>query len=464
MTIRRRLVLWYSATFALSGVLLVLVLYEMVAYRMDGEANNFLRDEYDETVRVTLADLDNLPRLSERIGREVGEGRMYPLVYRLWDADAENSILFLMTRQHVNRFGATVPIHGPMTETEVSYARVKGIPYRIRTGPLDVENHPHLVLQLGMDVSRLEEKLTDLRHYLFIAIASIAILAAVGGWLLASQGLKPFRQLIDEVARIEFDDLAQRLHPGAHNDEISQIRQAIIHMLGQLEAVFTSLRAFTSNAAHELRSPLAAAICRLETSVAGSRTNKELKLAVAEAAEQLGELARLVDTLLFVARMDARAALENPQRADVMEFVEQTCEPFAILAEQKDVALSVQGEGGQTVQAELTLLRRMLGNVIENAIRHTDAGGAVTVTVAGSGDACILTVADTGEGIAKDAVGHVFDRLYRADAGRALASGGAGIGLSIVKRIAELHGGRVELASEVGKGTVVTITLPASMA
>jgi two-component system heavy metal sensor histidine kinase CusS len=319
-------------------------------------------------------------------------------------------------------------------------------------------------MQLGMDTAGLARRLTELRHYLFLAVGVVAVLAAAGGWFLASRSLVPFRELVDELARIRPTDLGARLIVQPGTDENSAIRNAINHLLERLETAFTSLRSFTSNAAHELRSPLAAAICELDVSASGARSNEEVQESVAQATGRLRKMALLVESLLFLARMDARAMLDESDDVDILELVQEVCEPFAIQAEEAGIVLTVQGEAHPVLQGEPSLLRRMFGNVLENALRHTDRGGTITVTVTEANGTGLLTVTDTGEGVPEDAIPHVFERFSRTDTARAMTSGGAGIGLSIVKRIAELHGGHVTLTSELGRGTTVSIVLPLSQA
>ena len=230
-------------------------------------------------------------------------------------------------------------------------------------------------------------------------------------------------------------------------------------MIERLHVAFDRLQSFTADAAHELRTPIAALQCRLELAVNKPPSEGGARDALTEALDHVAELHSLIDNMLFLARMDAEPRLRTAGPVDLGALLRDIGEPFLLLAEQKGIRLSVECEGEVRALGEPGLLRRLFGNLLDNAVRYTSEGGQVTARVRRE-DACVVTVADTGIGIQPDALPHVFDRFYRADESRSRDAGGAGLGLSIVKRVVELHNGAITLQSTPGQGTTVEVRLP----
>lgn len=463
MSLRLKLLLWYTGVFAVSGALLVTTLYLLIAHRMRSDVGKFLEDEYEEYARLTLQLLDKPELLEETVREETGKGdRYYPLVYRLVDTRAERDLLFLMNPDRRATLRQAAPIHSPLRERFYSFVRLSdgNRPYHVLTGPLDPENHPELVLQVGLYARLLDKRTASLRAYLFVVLAFVVLVAALGGWFLAARSLRPIDELATELSGIESSSLATRLQVGAAADEIDRLRRAINRMLERLELAFDTLRSFTADAAHELRTPLAALHCRLEVAINKPRSEGDARDALSDALEQVAELGALVANLLFIARMDARPGLADAEPVDLGALLADVAEPFALLAEQKGVALSVKCEGELTGQGNPVMLRRLFGNLLDNAVRHTPTGGSVEVRAATDREGCQVTVTDTGVGIEPAALERIFERFYRADESRSRAGGGAGLGLSIVQRIVQLHGGQIHVASQPGRGTTMHVWLP----
>jgi two-component system heavy metal sensor histidine kinase CusS len=176
--------------------------------------------------------------------------------------------------------------------------------------------------------------------------------------------------------------------------------------------------------------------------------------------EECGRLSRLVNSLLFLARSESPEARVTPGRMDVGRELKAIREFYEASASEAGVTLAVETDGEITADLDRTLFQRAVGNLVENALAYTQAGGLVTVRLKRLGSTFRVEVSDTGRGIPEQHLPRLFDRFYRVDAARSAASGGVGLGLAIVKSIAELHGGSVEITSSIGQGTSVCIELP----
>jgi two-component system heavy metal sensor histidine kinase CusS len=228
-------------------------------------------------------------------------------------------------------------------------------------------------------------------------------------------------------------------------------------MLDRLEESFARLSRFSADIAHELRTPVYNLRGEVEVAVAKPRSPEEYREVLGSNLEECGRLAHLIDRLLFLARAENPETQITREPCDLGRELATVCEFYELSAREKGVGLAVAA--GKTVQADLDrpLFQRAVGNLIANALAHTPPGGTVTLTATGDETSARVEVADTGPGIPAEHLPHVFDRFYRADHSRSSANGRVGLGLAIVRSITELHGGTVEIASEVGRGTRVRL-------
>ena len=468
MSLRSKLVLWYTGVFLFSGALLTTTLYLLVAHKMRSDADLELNEEYHEWCALTLRSLDRPASIEQAIATDIESESVFPLTFRLHDPASGRDVLFVSHKRckHLaEELAAAAPIERvPRRETWTT-VRVGKRPrgFRLLTGPLDLLRHPHLAVQVGMYTRRLDKRILSIRKYLFLTLGATVLLAAVGGWFLAARSLKPIDDLAAALSHVESSTLAERLDVGAAGDEVDRLREAINRTLERIEHAFRTLQSFTADAAHELRTPIAALQCRLEVALHKARSADDYASALSDALEHTTELTRLVENLLLLARMEAGEELVESLEVDLAAFLDDLAEPFALLAEQRGIALTVDCGTACAPNGNPMLLRRLFGNLLDNALRYTPAGGRVTLTAERAGDECLVTVADTGIGIDSEALGRVYDRFYRADESRSRDAGGTGLGLSIVKRVVVLHHGRITIESTPGEGTTVRVWLPCSL-
>ena len=297
---------------------------------------------------------------------------------------------------------------------------------------------------------------------LVVAIAAAVVTALAVSWFVSLRVVRPIRSLADVALRIAHGAYSSRV-PVMGTDEISALAQAFNEMAGSLETAERRRRELLSDVAHELRTPLATVEGYVEALADGVLVpNDEIWGTLLTETRRLG---RLVDDLQKVSRAEERQLDLRVVKTQPAELVQLAVSAAAPAYEAKGVELRMSVHAHLPVVAvDRDRIGEVLANLLENALRHTLAGGQVEVTAARSGDRVELAVSDTGAGIAPEQLERVFERFFRADPARSRASGGSGIGLAIARAIVEAHGGRIHAESDgVGRGTRFVVVLPVAV-
>ncbi len=325
------------------------------------------------------------------------------------------------------------------------------------------DGEPLTLLALQLD-RREEDVLSDFRRALALAVPLALLLAGVGGYLLARRSLAPVMAMSDRAERVGAESLGERLPVANPNDELGRLAGVFNGLLDRLETAFTRQRAFIADASHELRTPVS--ILRTEADVALSkpRTGEEYREALEVMREETVRLSRIVNDLFTLARVDSGQVRPQRERFYLEETISDSVRSVRALAEDRGVTLAFTPTAEAPMVGDEGLVRHAILNLLDNALKHTPSGGAVSVELTCVDAQHRISVRDTGEGIPPDAAPHVFDRFYRAERARprpASTLTGAGLGLAIARWCVEVHGGALELTSPGPGGTVFTILLPA---
>ncbi len=315
------------------------------------------------------------------------------------------------------------------------------------------------VLVIGRPMEIVTSPLVALRGTLVYAVPLTLLLSAGGGLFLVRRALVPVDRMIETARGIEEGDLDKRVAVSSH-DELGRLAQTLNDMLERLAGAFQRQRRFTDDASHELRSPLSVIEAEVSLALRRERSVEDYRDALATVSEEAGKLKKLIDQLLALARGDANEQTLPLGTVDLAEMARETVAAMTPLAEEAGVRLVTRAPDAVTAIGRLADLRRLLTNLVDNAIRHTQAGGSVEVSVHSQVSDAELAVTDTGIGIPPDDLPHIFDRFYRVDRARSRASGGRGLGLAICKQIVEAHGGKIEVESTPNKGTRFSVRLP----
>lgn len=315
------------------------------------------------------------------------------------------------------------------------------------------------VVQVSQSLGATDAVRRTLFSALLLGSPILVLAAALGGYFLAGRALAPIDEITGAARRISTENLSGRLDLPASRDEVGRLAATFDAMLARLEEGFERERRFAHDAAHELRTPLAAMQSILTVIAERRRTAEDYEDALADIADETRRLSLLTDDLLRLAR--AEYPTEPDEDVDLSVLVPDVVDTMRPAASAKGLALRCEMAPDVRVVGDTDALIRLLLNLLENAVKFTGEGG-IDVGGTASDGSVVLTVRDTGEGIAAADLPHVFERFYRADEAR--NTPGTGLGLAICANIARAHGGRITVASTLGEGSTFTVVLPCASA
>lgn len=318
---------------------------------------------------------------------------------------------------------------------------------------------PRWQIQAALNVSAEQQLLASYRRDIAIVlVGGLAVATVIGSWI-ARRGLQPLAAITRATERIGAEQLQERIKAGSWPQELLALATAFDHMLDRLQEAFQRLSQFSADLAHELRTPINNLMGEAQVALSRPRAAQEYARVLHSALEEHSRLARMIDSMLFLARAEqARAAL-MPIQLNVRHELQTVAEFYQPLAEEQGVKLICDGDA--PIIADPLLLRRALSNLVSNALKFTPSGGSVTLQAGPSADSLKVSVTDTGIGIEAHHLPRLGDRFYRVDPSRTDSPTGAGLGLAIVKSIMGLHGGSLLIESTPGSGTKVSLTFPA---
>lgn len=326
---------------------------------------------------------------------------------------------------------------------------------------LAVEAPGDVVLVVGASLDDQDEALARQLALLLFGGPLAVVLASAVGWLVAGAALRPVEMLRVEAQAVSASEPGRRLPVPATRDELSRLAEALNGMLERLEAGIQRERSFVADASHELRTPLANLRAELELALRRSRSNEELTAALRSASEEAERLARLAEDLLVLARAADGSLPLRREQTDIGTLVHDTVESFGGRASALGVELHADAHPSAQAEVDADRIRQAIGNLIDNALRHSPRGGRVEVTVEGNGATVRIAVADRGPGLSPaflERLGHPF---AREDPTRGRSAGGTGLGLAIVRAIITLHGGELRAANRPDGGAKLTLIVPA---
>jgi two-component system heavy metal sensor histidine kinase CusS len=302
--------------------------------------------------------------------------------------------------------------------------------------------------------------LRALRQKLWLAIALGAVLTALLGWIAARRGLTPVRHMAAVAQRISATRLGDRLPLDRVPVELLGLAQAFNDMVARLDDSFRRLSDFSSDLAHEMRTPISNLMTQTEIALCRTRSADEYREVLYSSLEEYGRLARMISDMLFLAKADHGMTVLRRETVDLAVETRALFDFFGALADAQSVSLDLVGEG--TIRGEKLMIRRAISNLLSNAIRHTPPGGSVRVMIQSHGAGEVqLAVENPGVQIPAEHLPRLFDRFYRVDPSRQKAGDGAGLGLAITKSIVEAHQGSIRATSS-GGTTRLEIAFPAS--
>ena len=456
LSIRWRLTLWYGGVLTAVLVLFSIAVYVMMRHalldRVDailkGQAAKLLAD-----VEQARDQQDLLARLERRsIGHKEYE-------YQVSRANGET----LFRSERLGNSDLSKPQFDAPMERTLASAELDGLgPFRVITEPAIGPDGP-LLLQTALSLASDDHEMKELLGVLLL-VGPLAVIGALGGgYWLARGALAPVERMRTAADEITAHRLDRRIAIQSESDELGRLAQTLNKMIARLEQSFTEMQRFTADAAHELRTPLAVLRNEAEVALRSPRDTAEYQRVLENVLEEAERLSRLADQLLYLCREDVGLQAIGKMDVRLDELARDVAGHMQVVAQQKGINIDTQQLHPCTIQADAERLRRVIFNLLDNAIKYTPDGGKVAISSSGNGTGAVFAIADTGIGIAPVHLPRIFNRFYRVDQSRSNDDNrlsGTGLGLAICKAIIESHDGTVSVDSEISRGTVVTVRLP----
>ena len=477
-SIRVRLTLWYTGVLAL-----VLVTFAFATYHYLARA---ARARTDQSLADTAASLSSNFAAESNDEEQSGEDAAAEVTHNFQFGDRQ-ALIFDEAGRLVVSSSAPVSVGGKFFFPEAealsaslgglvvtaarsgrAYATIPGLREGVRIFAATVENRGRpYTIAVALSLHEQAEALEQARRAFYTAVPLALLVASLGGYFIARRSLAPVVAMGDMAARIGASNLNERLPEAGERNELGRLARIFNELLARLDASFEQQRRFMADASHELRTPVAIVCGESEVALSqNERSPEEYRESLAILHDEGRRLTRIVEDLFMLARADAGQYQPDFTNLYLDETVHDCVRAVRSLAARRRIELQFQHAGDELpLRGDEGLIRRMLLNLLDNAIKYTPQGGRVSVEIGRDGAGYTVRVADTGEGIPADAQPHIFERFYRVDKARGRtgeAGGGAGLGLSIATLIAELHGGRVVLERSNARGSSFVISLPAS--
>jgi heavy metal sensor kinase len=478
-SVRVRLTFWYTTVLAVVLLLVAGVTYLIYSrnsrQRTDSDLVE-LSDAFVTTLQAELKDQQEPESLKTAGMEAILEHRFRDHIYILldssakpvvssWDLPAAAPLDRFTLAQALDGISAPRSVH-PSSRPGSLFISLRGGKngYRGFSRKISLDDQLCTVIALQSLHAR-EEMLEDIRATFAWTIPLALLLASAGGYFLARKSLAPVVAMSSQAGRIGAANLHERLAVQNERDELGHLAQSFNSLLDRLSESFERQRRFMADASHELRTPVA--ILRGEAEVALSqqaRSPEEYRESLGVLHHEAERLTHIVEDLFTLTRADAGQYPLQPRDVYLEELVGECVHSARTLALAKKISLNFEEASESPIRADESLLRRMILNLLDNAIKYTPEGGRVAVICRRVTEEYVLSITDTGVGIPEDFQPRIFERFFRADEARSRSEndgGGAGLGLSISRWIAEAHHGRLELARSDSSGSTFTAYLPA---
>ncbi len=448
---RTRLTLWYVAV--LTGVLALYAGSSLLFLRVSlrRELDRSLGEEFERVEDLLTAGDDG----SVRMGGHGGEGELQGVV-EVWTTDGK--LLYRSEGLDGQALGGP-PTEAPNGSTFASVELRDGTSYRVLTRPHEVMGR-NVLVRVGLSEETLRTAWRQLAFGLIFGLPLALAIAGLGGHWLARRALWPLDRMARHAESLTADRLDERLPVENPDDELGHLARVFNVSLGRIEESFAQLRRFTADVSHELRTPLTAIRSVGEVGLGDHPGEQGYREIIGSILEEADRLTVLVDTLLSLSRADAGEVPLHRDEVDLLTLAREVTAHLGVLAEEKVQSLAAEGSAGVVVNGDRLVLRQALVNVVDNAIKYSPQGSRIRIAVSGDEATGRVDVIDQGPGIPPAHRDRIFERFYRIDKGRSREQGGAGLGLSLAQWAVTAHGGRIDVESQDGGGSIFRISLP----
>jgi len=453
LSIRLKLTAWYFAVLIVTFVLFGIVAFFAMQQGIETTVDEGLRDQVSGIQELMRNVQPEGPEKLEEELREHSEVRAEGDFSQISDGEGH----WLFRSQLMRRFD--IPLHdaGKPSYYDIE---IKSLPLRILASEVHLGGQTYVV-QVAAPMDDFYDALDHFKWVLLLFSPFLLALASAGGYWMSRRALTPFDEITQAARNINSRNLSSRLTVPQSGDELQRLSETLNGMLERLDAAFKRITQFTADASHELRTPVALMRTTAELSLRKSRSESEYHEALTQILGDLEKTSVLVERLMLLGRADV--GVETLARAPVNlgDSLREACEKGRTLAAAKQIIIREQIASKPVVVAGDThAVYRLFLILLDNAVKYTPPGGQISVSLTSGPDFAVIEVQDTGIGIGAADLPHIFERFYRADRARSRELGGAGLGLSIARWIAEAHGGSIHVQSTLGAGSVFQVRLP----
>ncbi|AWM79859.1 hypothetical protein DKL61_05510 [Gammaproteobacteria bacterium ESL0073] len=431
--------------FSLSALAVLLLLGFAVLYVVNQHfisQDRMMLEAQSQHIAQSLHQVDTLSQVSTYLGHTVSENAHSEHGFIIVVANAAGDVLFNSSpTQNLSALALPSKTLG----AKLSTLHQNDISYRILTKPMTIANQKAIVL-VALNINHHQTFLTAFKTSMWISIAVAALIMGLLACIVAQKGLKPLHLLMAQTEQITINNLSQPLPMNSTYLEISQLTATFNAMLDRLNNSFQRLVGFSSDLAHELRTPLSTMKMQNQVILSRSRTVEEYQQALHDNAQALDQMTRMVTDMLFLAKSDNGLICPEETSFALHDEINTLLDFYDYLAQEKNITLHLSGQG--KLHGDKSLLQRALSNLIANAINYGDEHSTIEIKIIEETDQTQITITNQGETIDAKHLPHLFERFYRTDSSRTNNSEGAGLGLAITAAIIAAHQGKITVSSE----------------
>jgi len=455
-TLAFRLTLWYAGIFSISACIAFIFFYFLMTsmFRDQTDRDLFRQAGIFSTI-MAMDGVEDVKRFAALESQASGEKKIfYRLFYPTGISFSSSNMSYWqdigVTRENIEQalqgntqIYETLAIPGRVGQVRILYSNIGA----------------GVILQLGQSLENIANFVEAFRRIVIATLLMLVLLSAGFGWFMARRAVSGVQAVTRTARIISAGSLEERVPVHTRGDEIDQLATTFNAMLDRIQQLVEGIREISDNVAHDLKSPLTRIRGAAEIALTTGKSMLEFERMAASSIEECDRLLDMINTMLMISQTEAGVNAMVKADVDLTQIVQDACELFQPMAADKGVHLEWGDVEAANLQGDLSFLQRLVANLVDNAIKYTQADGRVNVSLhTKKNHEIVLTVVDTGVGILETELPHVFERFYRCDPSRSTT--GAGLGLSLAKAIAEAHQGRIHVESREGEGSIFKVVLP----
>ena len=456
-TLAFRLTLWYTGAFTVSSIIAFIVIYLLTTSIIQGRTDQELLEEVEEF--SSLLELKGINEVKTQIDLETESDGVDKIFFRIIGINGDEL------------YSSNMSSWGNIGPGRIALKRLaQGTKYVYETLVIPERRHEvrivyadigyDKILQIGQSLEEDDRFIEIFRDIFGLTLAALMVFASLIGWFMARRALLGVEEVSRTAIEISKGAFERRVPVKLRGDEIDRLATTFNSMLDRINSLIAGMREMTDNIAHDLKSPVTRIRGIAEMTLATGNSINEFEAMAANTIEECDRLLEMINTMLDISEAEAGAGKLSMSKVDISKIVQNACELFQPIAENKGIIISCKAPEIFNVHGDKQRLQRLIANLLDNALKYTQAEGKVKVSLDGNTENVIISISDTGIGMSEDDLEHIFKRFYRCDTSRSQA--GIGLGLSLAQAIAQAHGGNITVSSKPGKGSEFKLILPRS--